>query len=174
MKAYELTLVAAIGPDRGLGKDGSLIYKSSADMRWFNRITLGGTVIVGRKTFQEIMVLTRSKGLPDRNVIVVSQNNIKGCAYPPSTLVAGSINEALQLAGLKNAPVHVIGGGAIYQQTLPIADRLILTEFGLLKPADTFFPEFKNDFREIARRRLVSLGEDSAKTEADVVIYYRK
>ncbi len=174
MSAYELTLMAAIGPDRGLGKDGSLIYKSSADMRWFNRVTLGGTVIVGRKTFQEIMVLTKSKGLPDRNGIVVSKNNTTGYAYPPSTLVAGSINEAIQLASLKNAPVHVIGGGTVYQQTLPLADRLILTEFKALKSADTFFPEFKNDFREIARRRLTSLGEDWADTEADVVIYYRK
>lgn len=174
MKNYELTLVAAVGPDLGIGKDGSLVYKSSADMRWFNRVTVGGTVIVGRKTFAEILLLTKSKGLPDRNVVVVSKNAGFSAACPPSTMVVSSVDEAIEIASLKNAPIHVIGGGTVYQQTLPLADRLILTEFKALKSADTFFPEFKNDFREIARRRLTSLGEDWADTEADVVIYYRQ
>lgn len=174
MKNYELTLVAAVGPDLGIGKDGSLVYKSSADMRWFNRVTVGGTVIVGRKTFAEILLLTKSKGLPDRNVVVVSKNAGFSAACPPSTMVVSSVDEAIEIASLKNAPIHVIGGGTIYKQTLPMADRLLLTEFKALKDADTFFPEFSGDFKEVARRKLESLGEDGKRTEADVVVYHRK
>lgn len=174
MKNYELTLVAAVGPDLGIGKDGSLVYKSSADMRWFNRVTVGGTVIVGRKTFAEILLLTKSNGLPDRNVVVVSKNAGFSAACPPSTMVVSSVDEAIEIASLKNAPIHVIGGGTIYKQTLPMADRLLLTEFKALKDADTFFPKFSGDFKEVARRKLESLGEDRKKTEADVVVYHRK
>ena len=174
MKNYELTLVAAVGPDLGIGKDGSLVYKSSADMRWFNRVTVGGTVIVGRKTFAEILLLTKSKGLPDRNVVVVSKNAGLRAACPPSTMVVSSVDEAIEIASLKNAPIHVIGGGTIYKQTLPRADRLLLTEFKALKDADTFFPKFSGDFKEVARRKLESLGEDRKRTEADVVVYHRK
>ena len=173
MKNYELTLVAAIGPDLGIGKDGSLVYKSSADLRWFNRVTVGGTVIVGRKTFAEILLLTKSKGLPDRNVVVVSKTAGFSAACPPSTMVVSSVDDAMKFASLKNAPIHVIGGGTIYEQMLPIADRLLLTEFKELKDADTFFPEFSGDFKEVARRKLESLGEDR-RTEADVVVYHRK
>lgn len=173
MKNYELTIVAAVGPDLGIGKDGSLVYKSSADMRWFNRVTVGGTVIVGRKTFAEILLLTKSKGLPDRNVVVVSKNAGFSASCPPSTMVVNSVDEAMKFASLKNAPIHVIGGGTIYEQMLPTADRILLTEFKELKDADTFFPKFSGDFKEVARRKLESLGEDS-RTEADVVVYHRK
>lgn len=173
MKNYELTLVVAVGPDLGIGKDGSLVYKSSADMRWFNRVTVGGTVIVGRKTFAEILLLTKSKGLPDRNV-VVSKNAGFSAACPPSTMVVSSVDEAIKIASLKNAPINVIGGGTIYEQTLPMADRLLLTEFKEPKDADTFFPEFSGDFKEVARRKLGSIGEDRKMTEADVVVYHRK
>lgn len=174
MNKYEITMIAAIGPDRGIGYQGNLVYKSSADLRWFNRVTLGSTVITGRKTFEEILSCTENKGLPNRNVIVVSSSPAFSACCPPSTIVVKDIEDSLKFAQLKNAPIHIIGGGTIYRQVLPLASRLVLTEFSLLKNADTFFPEFKSEFKEISRRRLVSLGEDSMDTEAHVVTYYRK
>jgi len=133
-----ISLIVAMDEQRGIGKDGSLPWRLSSDLRRFRELTMGHHVIVGRKTFESI-----GKPLPGRQTIVVTRNasfKADGC------LVAESVQAALALAQERGEPeVFVIGGAQIYTQTLDAADRVYLTQVHAEVEADTFFPELKDD-----------------------------
>jgi dihydrofolate reductase len=130
-----ISLLVAMDEKRGIGKDGKLPWRLSSDLRRFRELTMGHTIIVGRKTFESI-----GKALPGRQTIVVTRNphyRIEGC------LIAGSVQAAIELAGARGEhEAFVIGGADIYAQALPVADRVYLTEVQTEVAADTFFPEF--------------------------------
>lgn len=133
MKNPVISVVAAIQKkDRGIGKDGHLLWRLPEDLKRFKTLTMGHPIVMGSKTFRSI-----GKPLPGRINIVVTRNpdfSAEGCE------ICGSLQEAIALGGRKDSEIFVIGGGEIYAQALPLADNLYLTEVESEVEADTFFP----------------------------------
>ena len=138
-----INIIAAVAQDRAIGFQNKLIYWLPNDLKRFKSLTTGHTIIMGRNTF-----LSLPKGaLPNRRNIVLSRTatDFPGCDVYPS------LEEALAHCA-KDEDVYIIGGASVYTQALSIADRLCLTEVDdTPKEADTFFPEYKADWREVAR-----------------------
>ena len=128
-----VSMIAAVGKNLELGKNNDLIWHFKEDMKFFKETTMGHTVVMGRKTFESL-----PKALPGRKNIVISSN----AEYQAQgATVVTSVEEALQIAD--NEEIFVIGGGKIYAEFLPYADKLYLTEIDAeCADADTYFPQF--------------------------------
>lgn len=134
----EKNIIVAISDNYAIGRDNSLLWHISEDLRYFKKVTSGGSVIMGRKTFQSI-----GRPLPGRVNIVVTRG--EGALLPEGIEKAGSIEEAFSIAETKDRPCFVIGGGEIYRQAMQSADRLYVTcVHTVIDDADTFFPEIKD------------------------------
>ncbi len=129
-----VSMIVAVGRNNEIGKGNDLVFHFKNDMKFFRETTTGGTVVMGRKTFDSL-----PKVLPNRRNIVISRNEnleIDGAE------VCGSVEAAVELCK-NDEKVFIIGGGNIYSQFLELADRLYLTEVdAVCDDADTFFPEF--------------------------------
>lgn len=128
-----ISLILSVGRNNEIGKGNDLIWHFHADMKFFRETTTGNTVIMGRKTFESL-----PKVLPNRkNIVISTDQNLK----IDGAVVVHSVEEALEEA--KNDNVFVIGGGKIYVEFLPLADKIYLTEIDAqCHEADTFFPTF--------------------------------
>lgn len=147
-----LSIIAAIGQNRELGKSGSLLWHLPKDFNFFKENTTGKIMIMGRKTFESI-----GRPLPRRKSIVITSQDEWN---HDGVITAKSFEDALEKAKdfQKDNPefseeIFVIGGGDVYRQSLPYVDTIYLTEVaGSFPYADTFFPEWdKNIFKEISR-----------------------
>lgn len=130
-----ISMIAAMGRNRVIGKDNRLPWKLSADLAHFKRLTLGYTVVMGRKTFESI-----GRPLPSRKNVIVSRNNdynADGCE------VVGSLDELLERAACEE--FFVIGGADIYSRFISYADRLYITFIDEEFDGDAFFPEIDPD-----------------------------
>lgn len=130
-----LTLIAAYSRTRALGADNRMLWHLPEDFAYFKRTTTGHTLLMGRKTYESI-----GRALPHRRTIVITRST--GWTAPDAE-VAHSVEEAVALAGA--APGEVVfsaGGGEIYAQTLPLADRLLITEVDSDVEGDAYFPEW--------------------------------
>ncbi len=144
-----VSIIAAIGRNRELGKGNDLIWHFKDDMKFFKETTTGSTVIMGRKTFESL-----PKALPNRRNIVISRN--KDFSAEGAELV-GSVEEALKKA--KNDEIFIIGGGRIYTEFLPLADKLYLTEIdAVCDDAEVYFPKFNK--RLYSRKKLTDFECD--------------
>ena len=135
-----ISMIAAVGKNLELGKNNDLIWHFKEDMKFFKKTTMGHPVIMGRKTFESL-----PKALPGRKNIVISANP----EYKADGAeVVTSVEEAIKLAETEDTDAFVIGGGRIYNEFLPYADNLYLTEINAECPdADTYFPDFnKSDY----------------------------
>jgi dihydrofolate reductase len=153
-----ISLIVAMDDRQGIGHHGSLPWRLSTDMKRFKAITMGHHLIMGRKTYETIGRL-----LPGRKMIIITRNmayKADGC------LIARSLEEALRLAKEGGeTEVLVIGGGEIYRQALPMADRIYLTNVHTQVPADVFFPELiMNDWQETCREEISAGEKDSYPT----------
>ena len=128
-----VSLVLAMAENRVIGKGGTLPWHLPADLQHFKRITVDHTVIMGRKTFDEI-----KHPLANRRNVVISRDP---GFHPRGVTVVPSLEEALAL-GATEQEVFVIGGGEIFRLALPRADRLYLTVVHAEVEGDTFFPPF--------------------------------
>lgn len=127
-----IILIAAAAQNNALGKDNQLLWHLPDDFKRFKQVTSGHYIVMGRKTFE-----TFPKPLPNRtHVIVTRQKDYQ----PEGCLVASSLENALALCP-KSEDTFVIGGGEIYKQALPLADKIDLTRVHATFEADTFFPE---------------------------------
>lgn len=140
-----ISLIVARAKNRVIGRRGKLPWKISADMKYFKTVTMGKPIIMGRKTYESIGV-----ALPGRTNIVVTNNPT---IEAEDIKKARSVHEALKLAREEGgAEVMIIGGGQIYDATLPIADRIYLTEVHEEFDGDAWFPHIEKDvWREISR-----------------------
>ena len=143
MKNPKISLIAAIASgNRALGKDNDLIYKIPEDLKMFREKTAGHVVIMGRKTFESI-----GKPLPNRVNIVVTRDP---AFAKPGIEVTHLLDEALKLAREKETDeIFIIGGGQIYQEAMPLADKLYLTIVEGSPEADTFFPDYSEFKRKV-------------------------
>lgn len=129
-----ITVIAARSKNNAIGRNGQIPWHLPEDLARFKRETLGGALIMGRRTWES---LPRAP-LPDRMNIVVTSQSPKGCT------VARSARRALIMAkAMGYLRIYAIGGEGIYRDLLPYAQRLVLTDVDLEVPdADAFFPEF--------------------------------
>ncbi|XVJ70045.1 MAG: dihydrofolate reductase [Rhizobacter sp.] len=131
-----LSLIAAVTPSGGIGKNNALLWHEPADQKHFRQVTMGCPVIMGRKTWDSLP--DRFRPLPGRqNIVITRQTDWQA----PGAVVAHSIETALAQAA-ESGKVFVIGGSEIYALALPLADELVLTEVGLDIEADAFFPHW--------------------------------
>ena len=137
-----VNIIAAVARNRAIGFQNKLIYWLPNDLKRFKALTTGHTIIMGRNTF-----LSLPKGaLPNRRNVVLSrtQTEFPGCD------TYSSLEEALNNC-TPDEDIYIIGGAAVYQQALAIADRLCLTEIDdIPEQADAFFPEY-SDWKEAWR-----------------------
>mgnify|MGYP000865982876 CR=1 FL=1 len=126
-----LVLVAAMDRARAIGRDDALPWHLPADLRRFKALTLGGTVLMGRRTAQAI-----GRALPGRENLVLTRS---GRAPFPGQRAVASLAQARALAG--DAPLFVAGGGEVYALALPEATAMQLTLVEtVVEGADAFFP----------------------------------
>ena len=140
----KVVIVAAISrKTRALGNKNKLLWHIPQDLKRFKEKTLGHPVIMGRKTFESIVAIL-GKPLPNRTNIVVTRN--QHFSYG-GVVVTSSLEDALKEAEKLNpAEIHIGGGAELYKQALPFVDELYLTLVDDEPEADTFFPEFENEF----------------------------
>lgn len=144
MQKPRISIVAAIGKNRELGKGNRLLWHIPDDLKRFKRLTLGHPMILGRKTFESI-VEQLGKPLPGRTNIVVTRD---AAWNYPGVSVARSLHEAIEKAkALDLEEIHIGGGAQIYEQVLPRVDKLYLTQIDAEAPdADSFFPPYEAEF----------------------------
>lgn len=138
MKVY---VIAAVAADRGIGAMGDLLYHIKADLQRFKSLTIGKTVVMGRRTFESL-----PKGaLPGRrNIVVTHRHDFTA----PGVEVAHSLPEAIAMS---QTDVYIIGGASIYAQAMPLADGMLLTEIEACRTdADTYFPEFGAEWTQVS------------------------
>jgi dihydrofolate reductase len=136
-----VTIVAAVACNGVIGLDGDIPWHLPDDLRRFKEMTMGGTLVMGRKTYESI-----GRPLPGRRTIVISRNpdlRIDGVE------TASSLDEALAMAD--DSEIFVVGGGEIYRQALDVADALEITEVDLEPEGDTYFPPIGPEWRTVAR-----------------------
>ena len=134
------SLVVAVARNGVIGRDNQLPWKLPDDLAYFKKVTMGHPVVMGRRTYESI-----GKPLPGRPNIVVTHNP---AFEAPGCRVVGSLGEAWRAAGDADE-VSVIGGTTLFAETLPIADRIHLTEVLADVQGDTYFPPLdRSEWRE--------------------------
>lgn len=128
-----ISIIVALARNRAIGLNGNLIWHLSADLKYFKRVTTGHTVIMGYKTF---LSLPNQRALPNRRNIIISSHLEQA---PEGFELVHSIQEAVNMVHYEEE-TFVIGGGSIYEQFLPHADKLYLTRIDKEFEADTYFP----------------------------------
>ena len=130
-----LSIIAALGRNRAIGYQNQLPWWLPADLQRFKQLTMGHHMLMGRKTFESI-----GHPLPGRTSIIITRQpdyKAEGC------LIVHSLEEAIALAQARGEQeTFIIGGAAIYAQSLPLADRMYLTWVEAEPEADAFFPVF--------------------------------
>ena len=138
-----ITLLAAVGANNVIGRDGDMPWHLPQDLVHFKATTMGHTMVMGRKTYDSI-----GRALPGRRTIVITSQQDW---HAPGVEVAHSLAEALTLAG--PTEVFVIGGGEVYRQAMPFADQMMLTEVEQSPEGDVLFPTIEPaHWRETTRQ----------------------
>jgi dihydrofolate reductase len=147
-----VAIVAALARNRAIGRDNGMPWRLPEDLKRFKRLTMGHSVIMGRKTFESI-----GSPLAGRSNIVITRSPDWS---RPGCLVARSLGAALAAVG-KSRDAFVIGGSQIYALAMPLAQRLYMTEIERDFDGDAFFPEFdRSQWREVSRERRASGGSE--------------
>jgi dihydrofolate reductase len=143
-----VAIIAAIGPGRIIGKGNDLPWHIGEDLRLFKSLTMGGTIIMGRKTFESI-----GRSLPGRiNIVISSTMPDAEKSTAKSYSVYRSLDDALQSASAlrpegnpKEASIFIIGGSMLYAEAIPVADRMYLSKIKRRYPGNVLFPEYNSD-----------------------------
>lgn len=160
MTAPKISLIAAVADNGIIGKDNELPWRIKSELQYFKATTKGHPIVMGRKSFESLAI-----PLPDRTNIIISRNPDYRAA---DCTTVGSLDEGLAVArdvALRDGVDEIfIGGGAeIYRQTLPLADRLYLTEVHLAPEGDTRFPAFdRAAWHEVKREFHAAKNGESA------------
>ena len=147
-----ICLIAAHAKNKVIGNKGHIPWSLPSDQQRFKEITLGGILIMGRRTFEEIYKKF-GHGLPGRQTIVISKSqNFEGAGFQ----TAGSLPAALELAGqlFPQKDLFICGGESLYREALSsqIVDKMYISEIDYEPEGDTFFPDFeKKDYKIIKK-----------------------
>ena len=149
-----VSIIVAADKNRGIGKTtldvGKLLWNIPEDLKRFRELTMDHPVIMGRKTFESVLSYLK-KPFPGRTNIVITRD--KNYKYEDAVVV-DSVESALKEA--KNSPgsneIFIIGGGQIFEQALPFANRIYLTLVDGQYDADTFFPDY-SQFKKVLNKK---------------------
>ncbi len=150
----KISIIAAIGKNRELGKNNQLLWHIPEDMKRFKKLTKGQVVIMGRKTYESLP--SKFRPLPERvNIIVTRDKNF----FASGCLICHSLEEAIEKGKSFKKEIFIIGGASIYQQGIKYADKLYLTLIDKEYPeADCFFPEY-SVFQKIVFRKKSKIND---------------
>ena len=132
-EAPVVILLAAVGENGVIGRDGGLPWHLPGDLPHVKATTLGHVVVMGRKTYDSI-----GRPLPGRTTIVVTRDPAWAAA---GVTACGDIESALRVAAESHAEIYVLGGAEIYRLAMPYAHRLLISEVPQAPDGDTYFPE---------------------------------
>lgn len=150
-----IVLVVAMAENRVIGVNGDLPWRLPEDLKRFKAVTMGKPIVMGRKTWESLP----RKPLPGRpNFVVTRQSGLQAegavCIKKLDSALATAAASA-EAMGVEE--ICLIGGGSLYEQALPVANRIDLTEVKLQPDGDTYFPELpETEWREISRTSEVS------------------
>lgn len=131
-------MIAAVALNNGLGKDNKMIWHLPDDFKHFKRLTTGHSIIMGRKTFESLPGI-----LPNRtHIIITRQEDYR----PENILVVHSLREAIKCIP-EGEDGFIIGGGEIFKEAMPYADKLEITRVYASFEADAFFPEIGPEWK---------------------------
>lgn len=133
--------------NRVIGRNNKMPWHLSADLKRFRALTMNAPILMGRKTFESI-----GKPLDGRTNLILSKNPHY---QPKDCLVFDSLETALNAAQNYGKELFIIGGATLYEMTLPLAQRLYLTDIEAEFQGDTFFPEMDlSEWNEVACERV--------------------
>lgn len=141
-----VSLIVAISKNNVIGNNGIMPWKIKGEQKRFKELTTGKTIIVGRKSFQEI-----GKPLPNRKTIIISTTeNI----VTDNCTTVKSLVEAFNLAK-DEEEIFIAGGGQVYKEALPYADKIYITIIDKIVEGNVYFPEInKEDFIKTYEERI--------------------
>lgn len=159
----KIKIVVAIAKNNVIGINGKLPWKLKKDLAWFEKQTTGQTIVMGRKSYEDIIQYTKNKPLRNRtNIVLTSQENLH-----EGFIVKHSVDDILNQK--YDTDLAIIGGTNLFKVFLPYVDQLIITEIQQNFEGDTFFPEWdRNQFKEIER-----IHEEDNGIKFDYVTYQR-
>ena len=165
-----LALIVAQGLNRVIGNDNKLPWYLPEDLRYFKEVTMGKPIIMGRKTFESI-----GKPLPGRlNIVITRDSNwsAEGVKVVASLAEAIEVGEAQALIDGAEETV-IIGGAQIYAQSLPLVDRLYLTQVEAEPEGDAYFPEIDfGQWQELGRQSFPA-GDQPNRYPYSFIVYDR-
>ena len=159
-----ISIIVAIAENLAIGKDNQLLWYIPADLKRFKAITTGHTIVMGRRTFESL-----PKGpLPNRRNLVITRSGVA----IPGCVMADSIEDAMLKMDALNEN-FVIGGGEVYEQFMPLADKLYLTLIHKEFDADTFYPDIDFDeWVEVEREDIQA--EETLGFNYSYITYHKK
>jgi dihydrofolate reductase len=129
-----LSIIVALSENHVIGTGNQLPWRLSADLKRVKALTMGHHLIMGRKTYESI-----GRPLPGRTNVIITRNK----SYAPEgCLVVDSLQAALHVAA-GDSEVFVFGGGEVFQESLPLVERIYLTRVHCVIDGDTYFPSLK-------------------------------
>lgn len=145
MSNLKITLIVAASTNNVIGKDNQMVWHLPDDFKYFKKNTLDHSIVMGRKTYDSI-----GKALPDRRNIVVTRNQDW---LADEVDVANSLDEVLSYCR-DEREIFIIGGANLYKQTLPMAQKVLLTRVHAEIDGDALFPElFPEEWKLISQEQ---------------------
>jgi dihydrofolate reductase len=160
-----ISIIVAIAEDFGIGNKNDLLWHIPEDLKRFKNLTYGQAIIMGKKTWESLP----KKPLPGRKNIVITDDPLERFE---GSITAYSIEDALSKCD-RNEEIFIIGGGSIYRQFMPLADRLYITHIHKSAPADTFFPVIEPEIWEPIEKEEYNQDE-KGNIPYTYIIYQRK
>jgi dihydrofolate reductase len=139
-----ISIIVAVSEDLGIGKDNELLWHISEDLKRFRRLTTGNAVIMGKKTWESLP----RKPLPGRKNIVLTDNPQE---VIENAITAYSLQDAINKCS-SDEEIFIIGGGSIYRQYMPLAERLFITHVHRKADADIYFPEIDPEIWQVTEK----------------------
>lgn len=141
----KLSLILAVAENKVIGNDNKLAWHLPADLKYFKNLTNGHHIIMGRKTYESI-----GKPLPNRTTVIITRNT----AYKANGCIVVNSLQAAIAAAKNDEEAFIIGGAEIFQQALPVADVVYLTQIHASFEGDTFFESLNlNEWQLTSKQR---------------------
>jgi dihydrofolate reductase len=151
VKGMLVSHIVAMASNRVIGDKGEIPWSIPGEQKMFKEITMGHSMIMGRKTYEAI-----GRALPGRlNIVITRQRDYTA----PDCIVAHDLKSALGACPAEEDEVFIIGGGQIYYETIDTADRIYLTVLQREVPGDTYFPEFSDANFKIVKSEFIDAVE---------------
>ena len=138
-------IVACTDKENVIGKDNKLPWNLPEDLQHFKEITMGKTIVMGRKTFESL-----PKVLPGRHHIVLTRNQNYKVNNPNVEVVTGNINNIFKKMKYSEDEYFIIGGAEIYKIGIKFADKIFLTRIYENIEGDAYFPTINDKYWNIS------------------------